>query len=76
MTTPVVYWRPGCGYCAALFRELEQAGIETERINIWEDEAGAEFVRQHNNGDEVVPTVDVGGQVFSNPFLAQFRDLL
>lgn len=76
MTTPVVYWRPGCGYCTALFRELEQHGVPFERVNIWEDEAGAAFVREHNNGNEVVPTVDVGGQVFSNPFLAQFKDLL
>lgn len=76
MTKPVVYWRPGCGYCTALFREIDNDGFDVDRVNIWEDEAGAEFVRQHNNGNEIVPTVAVGDKVLTNPFLAQIKEIL
>ncbi|WP_336248997.1 glutaredoxin domain-containing protein [Stomatohabitans albus] len=76
MTTPVVYWRPGCGFCAALFREIERDGFEVERVNIWEDEAAAAFVRKHNNGNEVVPTVAIGDTVLTNPFLAQIKEVM
>jgi len=62
-----VYWRPGCGFCAWLFRSLEKDGVPLRRINIWEDPVGAAFVRAHANGNETVPTVDVAGTVMVNP---------
>ncbi|MCU4186845.1 hypothetical protein K6U06_20940 [Acidiferrimicrobium sp. IK] len=62
-----VYWRPGCGYCGRLFRALERAGVPARRINIWEDDDARRFVRDHNRGNETVPTVDFGGRVRTNP---------
>lgn len=62
-----VYWRPGCGFCAWLFRSLEKDGVPIRRINIWEDAVGAAFVRAHANGNETVPTVDIAGTVLVNP---------
>lgn len=65
--TPIVYWRPGCGFCVMLERRLTAAGIDYERRNIWEDAEAAQFVRMANNGNETVPTVVIGTDVFSNP---------
>lgn len=62
-----VYWRPGCGFCAGLFRSLERVGVEPERRNIWEDEDAAAFVRSVADGNETVPTVTVGDHAFVNP---------
>lgn len=62
-----MYWRPGCGFCAALQRRLDDLGVPYEQVNIWEDPAGAEFVRQANGGNELVPTMAVGQQVLGNP---------
>lgn len=62
-----LYWRPGCGFCSNLRRGLDGMGIAYDDVNIWEDADGAEFVRQANRGNELVPTVDVGGTVLSNP---------
>jgi mycoredoxin len=62
-----VYWRPGCGYCFRLLRSLERDGIKADLRNIWEDDEAREFVRQHNRGDETVPTVVVGDVVLTNP---------
>lgn len=70
-----VYWRPGCGFCSALFRSLERAGLEVRRRDIWEDPEAAAFVRAHARGNETVPTVDVAGTVLVNPPARQVLDL-
>ena len=62
-----VYWRPGCGVCALLDRGLAAAGLDYERRNIWDDSEAAEFVRKVNNGNETVPTVVIGTDVYTAP---------
>lgn len=62
-----VYWRPGCGFCSTLLRKLESIGLEHDRINIWEDDEAAAFVRSVANGNETVPTVTVGDHALVNP---------
>lgn len=71
-----VYWRPGCGFCARLFREIEAAGLEHDRINIWDDATAANYVRSVANGNETVPTVKVGNAAMVNPSLAQIQAAL
>ena len=67
MTDIAVYWRPGCVFCAALLRGLERAGLSFHRIDIWEDDAGAAFVRSVAGGSETVPTVRIGSMALVNP---------
>ena len=62
-----VYWRPGCGFCAGLFRQLDRLEVPYERVNIWEEPAGAEFVRSVARGNETVPTVAIGPVGLVNP---------
>lgn len=62
----VVFWRPGCGFCARLLHGLGDDARVTW-VNIWDDDEAAAVVRQHNNGDELVPTAVVGGTVLRNP---------
>jgi mycoredoxin len=67
-TSPItVYWRPGCGFCGRLFRQLEQHDIAHDRVNIWDDELGAATVRSIARGNETVPTVVVGDLGLVNP---------
>lgn len=65
------YWRPGCGFCAHLHRELDKLDVPVDMHNIWEDPAAAAFVRSAANGNETVPTVVVGGASMVNPTPAQ-----
>jgi len=62
-----VFWRPGCPFCASLFRDLERAGVAFAALNIWDDEEAAAFVRSVVDGNETVPAVTVGDLVFVNP---------
>ena len=57
----------GCLYCRRLRTKLKRAGVHVDEINIWEDPAGAAFVRSVTGGDETVPTVRIGTRSFVNP---------
>ena len=76
MREATVYWRPGCPFCVTLRAGLRLSRTPHRLVNIHEDPAGAAFVRSHNDGDELVPTVDVGGRVLSNPSLRTVREAL
>ena len=72
----VVYWRPGCGYCARLRRGLRRMKVATDELNIWDDRAAAAFVRSVNAGDETVPTVVIGATTLVNPTARDVRRVL
>jgi mycoredoxin len=65
------YWRPGCGFCAALRRPLMASGLNVKEINIWEEPGAAERVREVAGGNETVPTVIVGSTAMVNPSFAE-----
>lgn len=63
----MVFWKPGCLYCVRLIERFETTtGISW--VNIGKDPAAAQFVREHNNGNELTPTVRTAtGEILSNP---------
>ena len=62
-----VYWRPGCGFCSGLFRQLDQLAVAYDKVDIWSAPDGAAFVRSVARGNETVPTVSVGPVAMVNP---------
>ena len=46
---------------------LDGLGVPYEYVDVEQDEAAARWVREHNDGKERKPTIDVGGQVLSVP---------
>lgn len=70
-----MYWRPGCGFCAGLERQLVKHEIPFEKRNIWEDPDAAAFVRSVARGSETVPTVTVGDTSLVNPSVAEVAKL-
>lgn len=71
---PVVYWRPGCVYCLRLRARLGPDAGRLNWIDIWQDPAAAATVREITGGDEIVPTVVIGGQAHVNPDPSWIRD--
>ena len=61
------FWRPGCGFCSRLRRDLLGAGVALDERNIWDDPEAAAFVRSVARGNETVPTVVVRGTALVNP---------
>ena len=71
-----LYWRPGCGFCMALERQITKHGIEVTRHNIWDDPSAADHVRSVANGSETVPTVTIGDQSLVNPRINELVALI
>lgn len=69
----VIFWRPGCLYCLRMRLMLGAAGNRAEWVNIWRDDGGRAFVREHNSGNETVPTVILAGEVLTNPSPGRVR---
>lgn len=67
----MVFWRPGCGFCRRLRRQLERQQVEHHLVNIWDDPSAAAFVRSVARGNETVPTVAVGPVALVNPTVHQ-----
>lgn len=76
MSEATVYWRPGCPFCLRLRAALRVTRTPHRLVNIHEDPAAAAFVRLHNDGNELVPTVAVGDVVLSNPGVREVRRAL
>ena len=55
----------------ALDRQLSTSDLQITYRNIWEDPEAAAFVRDHANGNEVVPTVKIGDVALVNPSAEQ-----
>lgn len=70
-TDVTMYWRPGCGFCSMLRRDLTKLGVAFAEINIWDEPDAAAFVRSVANGNEIVPTITVGGAALVNPAAAE-----
>ena len=46
---------------------LDRLGVAYEYVDIEADDAAREWVREHNEGKERKPTLDVAGQILSVP---------
>ncbi len=72
----VLYTRPGCPFSAKLRAKLALARIPYAKVDIWADKDAAAVVRSVNDGNELVPTVQVGGVFLSNPSVREIKAAL
>ena len=63
----VVYWRKGCPFCKRLQLALGSKVKDAVWVDVWADPDASAYVRSVNDGNEVVPTVVMGGVAHTNP---------
>jgi len=72
-----MYSTPWCGYCKRLKRQMDDAGIAFDEIDIEQVPEAAGIVERVNAGNQTVPTlVFADGTALTNPSLAQIADRL
>lgn len=76
MAGVTVYGADWCPLTKNALEHLDQLGVEYEYINIDEDEAAARWVADHNHGREKKPTIDIEGQVLTEPSDAELEKVL
>ena len=62
-----VYGADWCGDTQRTLKHLSDLGVAHRYVNIEQDEEARAWVREHNEGKERKPTLDVAGQVLSVP---------
>lgn len=62
-----VYGADWCEDTQRTLKHLRSLGVAHRYVNIEQDEAARDWVREHNGGKERKPTLDVAGQVLSAP---------
>jgi glutaredoxin len=72
----VMYARPGCSFCTLLRADLAASGLPYREVDIWQDESAAAAVRKVANGNEVVPTLNIGDAWLVNPSIDQVQAAL
>lgn len=70
----IVYTTQWCGYCFRLKADLQRAGIAFDVVDIEQDPAAEQLVREVNQGNATVPTVVFSdGSSSTNPSIAEVR---
>ena len=72
----VLYARPGCPFCTMLRADLRANNLTYTERDIWRDDEAAALVRAAANGNETVPTVNIGDVWMVNPSIDQVRKAL
>ncbi|MGH9944283.1 MAG: glutaredoxin domain-containing protein [Pyrinomonadaceae bacterium] len=62
-----VYGADWCGDTTRTLEHLRELGVAHKYVNIEQDEQSAAWVRDHNEGKERKPTLDIAGQVLTEP---------
>lgn len=76
MATVTVYGADWCPLTRAALMHLDKVGVEYKYIDIDEDPEAAKWVADHNDGKEKKPTIDVDGEVLTEPTDAELDDVL
>jgi mycoredoxin len=67
VTKVKVYGADWCPLTRRAIDHLKRRGIPFEYINLEEDPRAAEWVKAQNGGKEKKPTIDLDGQILSEP---------
>lgn len=62
-TSTIVYTTPGCPFCAAAMKDLDDRGVSFDEISIENNATAAEEVKRLSNGEGIVPIVVSGDEV-------------
>ena len=62
-----VYGADWCGDTQRARQVLDNLGVPYDYINVEQDAEASAWVKEQNEGKERKPTLDIGGQVLSEP---------
>ena len=71
-----VYGADWCGTTTRTLSHLDELGVEYEYIDVEQDAAASEWVKNQNGGKEKKPTLDIAGQVVTEPSNRQLDEIL
>ncbi|HVG38258.1 MAG TPA: glutaredoxin family protein [Pyrinomonadaceae bacterium] len=76
MMSVKVYGADWCGDTKRTLRKLDGLGVAYDYVDVEQDEAASQWVKEQNSGKERKPTLDLGGRVLSVPSDAELEQAL
>lgn len=77
MDNPItIYSTRTCGHCVRLKRQLNEAGIAYEEVDLDEHPRHGARIVEATGGYRIVPSVEIDGALLVNPTLGEVRDAL
>ena len=71
-----IYGADWCSDCLVAKRFLDEKGIKYEYIIITDNDAAITFLEKVNNGKRVIPTLDIDGEIYTNPGIAGLMKII
>tara|TARA_B110000196_G_scaffold281517_1_gene262286 strand:- start:775 stop:1008 length:234 start_codon:yes stop_codon:yes gene_type:complete len=62
-----IYGAVWCSDCIHAKNFLQSKGIMFEYVDITDNEDAIAFVEQANNGKRIIPTLEINGEIYTNP---------
>jgi glutaredoxin len=62
-----VYGADWCSHTRETISHLDQIGLKYQYINVEENAKASDWVKDQNDGLEIKPTLDVGGDIITAP---------
>lgn len=75
MSTPILFVKEGCPYCAAAKQELDRRGIKYEEKEVTTDQKASEELRQVS-GQTKTPTLQYGDEILADFDVKQLEPFL
>jgi mycoredoxin len=67
MPKVIVYGADWCPLTRRALMHLEQIGVPFDYVDVEADPKASEWVKRQNGGKEKKPTIDIDGQILSEP---------
>ena len=74
--TVTMYSTTWCGYCRRLKRQMEDAGIPFQEVDLDDDPSHDDRIIAATGGFRTVPTLEVEGRLLVNPSLREVEAAL
>lgn len=71
-----MYSAPWCGHCRRLARQLDEAGIAYQVVDVDENPEVGPLIEAVTGGYRTIPTLDISGRLLVNPSLVQVQAAL
>ena len=71
-----VYGATWCHDTRDTVKHLDSLGVEYEFLDVDEDPHAQAWVKDHNNGKQKLPTLDVAGEILSIPDMPELDEVL
>jgi len=62
-----IYAADWCSDCLVAKRFLDEKGVKYDYIIITDNDDAITFLEKVNNGKRVIPTLDIDGEIYTNP---------